>query len=331
MSLSMPQSAPIVLALGHRFASLEIERATLNGVAQVVDANALDEQELAAALQQAAVVMLGTRGRLDAQTVAGLARCRAIVRYGIGVDNVAVAQATAQGILVVNIPEYCIQEVSDHTVALILAANRRLIPAWQAASQGSWGPSVMRGTPRLVNLTVGLVGFGRIGQQVARKIAPLVARVLVYDPFLSDERARELGVEPGTLAAVLGSADVVALTCPLTDETRHLINAATLSQIKPTAWLVNTSRGEIVDEQDLVEALRQGRIAGAALDVLASEPPDAGSPLLSMPNVIVTPHVAWYSEDAVRDLQRLAAEQALRVLSGQRPQWVVNALPAAAV
>ena len=131
----MSQSLPIVLALGHRFSSLEIERATLTGVARVVDANALDEQELAALLQQAAVVMLGTRGTLYAQTITGLARCRAIVRYGIGVDNVAVAQATAQGILIINIPEYCIQEVSDHTVALVLAANRRLIPAWQAASE----------------------------------------------------------------------------------------------------------------------------------------------------------------------------------------------------
>jgi D-3-phosphoglycerate dehydrogenase len=324
----MSQSLPIVLALGHRFASLEIERATLNGVAQVVDANALEGDDLVAALQKAAVVMLGTRGRLDADAVAGLSRCRAIIRYGIGVDNVAVAQATAQGIPVINIPEYCIHEVSDHAVALILAANRRLIPAWQAVSQGIWGPSVMHGTPRLATLTVGIVGFGRIGQQVARKIAPLVSRVLVYDPFVSQERARELGAQPGDLAAVLGAADIVALTCPLTDETRHLIRAATLAQMKPTAWLINTSRGEIVDEQDLVEALRQGRIAGAALDVLASEPPAPDSLLLGMDNVIVTPHVAWYSEDAVQDLQRLAAEQALRILSGQRPQWVVNAPPA---
>jgi D-3-phosphoglycerate dehydrogenase len=328
MAQSIPQSLPIVLALGHRFASLEIERATLSGVAQVVDANALNGDELAAVLQKAAVVMLGTRGRLDAETVAGLSGCRAIIRYGIGVDNVAVAQATAQGLPVINIPEYCIHEVSDHTVALILAANRRLIPAWQAASRGSWGPSVMHGTPRLANLSVGIVGFGRIGQQVALKIAPLVSRVLVYDPFVSAERARQLGAQPGELAAVLGGADFVALTCPLTDETRHLIHAATLARMKPTAWLINTSRGEIVDERDLVEALSQGWIAGAALDVLASEPPAPDSPLLSMANVIVTPHVAWYSEDAVQDLQRLAAEQALRVLSGQRPQWVVNAPPA---
>jgi D-3-phosphoglycerate dehydrogenase len=321
----MPESLPIVLVLGHRFASLETERDTLQGVAEVLDAGALAGGELAAALQEAAVVLLGTRARLDVDTIAGMSRCRAIIRYGIGVDNVAVAQATALGIPVINIPEYCIQEVSDHAVALILAANRRLIPAQQAASHGRWGPAVMRGTPRLANLTVGIVGFGRIGQQVARKIGALVDRILVYDPFVPEERVERLDAQASGLAKMLGEADFVTLTCPLTDGTRHLINATTLAQMKPTAWLINTSRGEIVAEQDLIEALQLGRIQGAALDVLAQEPPAPDSPLLDMANVIVTPHVAWYSEDAVHDLQRLAAEQAWRVLSGQRPRWVVNA------
>lgn len=318
-------SLPVVLALGHRFASLEIERATLVGVAEVVDGNALPEGDLTSALLRASVVMLGTRARLDASTIASLSHCRAIVRYGIGIDNIAVEQATDQGIVVINIPEYCIHEVSDHTVALILAVVRRLFPARDAVTQGRWGPAVMHGTPRLATLAVGIVGFGRIGQQVARKIRPMVDRVLVYDPLVSAERMRQHGVQACDLAELLGQADVVSINCPLTAETRHLINATTLARMKPTAWLINTSRGEIVDEQDLIEALRQGRIQGAALDVLAGEPPAPDSPLLAMPNVLVTPHIAWYSEEAVQDLQRLAAQQALRVLSGQQPQWVVNA------
>jgi len=321
----MDSSLPVVLALGHRFASLEIERATLRGVAEVVDGGTLPAGQLAGALQRASVVMLGTRARLEAGTIVTLAHCRAIIRYGIGVDNVAVEQATAQGIPVINIPEYCIHEVSDHTVALILAVVRRLIPAREAVVQGRWGPAIMQGTPRLATLTVGIVGFGRIGQQVAHKIRPMVDRVLVYDPFVPEERMRGHDVQARDLAGMLGEADVVSINCPLTAETRHLINARTLALMKPSAWLINTSRGEIVEEHALIEALRLGSIQGAALDVLADEPPAPDSPLLTMPNVIVTPHVAWYSEDAVQDLQRLAAEQALCVLNGEQPRWVVNA------
>jgi D-3-phosphoglycerate dehydrogenase len=321
-------SLPVVLAMGHRFASLEIERATLKGAAEIVDGNALPAGQLAAALQQASVVMLGTRARLDVDTVKTLSNCQAIIRYGIGVDNVAVEQATAQGIPVINIPEYCIHEVSDHTVALILAVVRRLIPARETVLRGQWGPAVMHGTPRLATLAVGIVGFGRIGQQVARKVRSIVDRVLVYDPFVPGERMREHGVQARDLEDLLAEADVVSINCPLTGGTRHLINAKALARMKPTAWLINTSRGEIVEEQDLIQALRLGQIQGAALDVLVDEPPAPHSPLIGLPNVIVTPHVAWYSEDAVQDLQRLAAEQALRVLRGQQPQWIVNA-PAA--
>lgn len=320
----MSPSLPVVLALGHRFSSLEIERATLHGLAEVLDSNALAADELSRALDRASVVMLGTRAKLDADSIARMPHCRAIIRYGIGVDNIAVDQATVQGIPVINIPEYCIHEVSDHTVALILAVNRRLIPAHEAIRRGAWGSAIMVGTPRLATLTVGIVGFGRIGQLVARKLRPLVGQVLVYDPFIPDERVREHDVVPSDLGGMLGAADIVTINCPLTPQTRHLFNAETLAQMKPTAWLINTARGEILNEEDLVEALEQGHIQGVALDVLANEPPDPDSPLLGRPNVLVTPHVAWYSEDAVHDLQRLAAEQARRVLSGEQPQWVVN-------
>lgn len=323
----MDSRLPVALAFGHRFPSLEIERRTLDGVAEVVDGNLLQGDRLQGALAGASVVLLGTRARLDAPAIVALSNCRAIVRYGIGVDNIAVDQATRQGILVVNIPEYCVGEVSDHTVALMMAVNRRLVAGYQAAKKGVWAPDFMRGTARLGTLATGIVGFGRIGQEVARKIRPLVKRVLVHDPFVPEESMLLAGVEPSSFGSLLSQSDLITINCPLVPETRHLFRAETLARMKPTAWLINTARGGIIKEDDLIEALRQGRIQGAALDVLADEPPAPDSPLLALPNVILTPHVAWYSEDALRDLQRLAAEQALRVLSGQQPQWVVNATP----
>jgi D-3-phosphoglycerate dehydrogenase len=320
----MKSSPPIVLALGHRLAALEIERSTLSGVAEVLDGNTLPGGEREAALRTARVVMLGTRGKLDATTIMTMSACRGIVRYGVGVDNIDVAQATAQGIPVINVPEYCVEEVSDHTVALILAANRRLLQGHEAARQGEWGPGLMAGTARLATQTVGILGFGRIGQEVARKIRPMVTRVMVHDPYVAAEAVRERGCVPADFIGLLRNSDFVTVNCPLTPETHHLIDAEALANMKPTAWLINTARGEIVQEQDLVEALETERIQGAALDVLTDEPPAPDSPLPRMPNVIVTPHVAWYSRHAVEDLQRLAAEQALRVLTGKPLQWVVN-------
>jgi D-3-phosphoglycerate dehydrogenase len=320
----MNSSLPIVLALGHRFASLDIERSTLSGVAEVLDGNTMPAGEREDALRTVGVVMLGTAGRLDATTIMTMSACRGIVRYGVGVDNIDVGQATTQGIPVINIPEYCVEEVSDHTVALILAASRRLLPGHEAARQGKWGPGLMAGTARLATRTIGILGFGRIGQEVARKIRPMVARVMVHDPFVPAEDVLQRGGIPADFDSLLEGSDFITLNCPLTPETHHIIDAEALAKMKRTAWLINTARGEIVQEQDLVEALESGRIQGAALDVLTDEPPAADSPLLQMPNVIVTPHVAWYSRHAVEDLQRLAAEQAQRILTGRPLQWVVN-------
>jgi phosphoglycerate dehydrogenase-like enzyme len=155
----------------------------------------------------------------------------------------------------------------------------------------------------------------------------MVARVIVHDPFVPAEEVLERGAVPAGFVGLLEASDFVTINCPLTPETHHLIDAEALARMKPSAWLINTARGEIVQEQDLVEALESGRIQGAALDVLTEEPPASGSPLLQMPNVIVTPHVAWYSRHAVEDLQRLAAEQARQVLTGGPLQWVVNPGP----
>lgn len=315
---------PVALALGHRFDSLDLEREVLAGVARVVDGNALSPEALQAELAQAEAVLLGTQYRLTADVINRMARCRVIVRYGAGVDNVDVAAARARGIQVANVPDYCVQEVSDHALALLMAASRRLPWAMQAARQGQWGVAPVREVSRLAEQVVGVLGFGRVGRLFAGKARPLVAEVLVHDPFVPDEEIHGAGFEPVAFEDLLARADYLSVHCPLTEQTRHLLGAAALARMKPTAWLINTSRGEIVDEVALIQALQAGQLAGAALDVLAEEPPPPDHPLVQMDNVLLTPHVAYYSQQAMQELKRRAAEQVRAVLTGGRPTWPVG-------
>jgi D-3-phosphoglycerate dehydrogenase len=268
--------------------------------------------------------MLGTRAELKSETIKTMANCRLIVRYGAGVDNIDIHQATRQGILVANVPDYCVDEVSDHALAMLLAANRRLLQANQETLAGGWGTGVMQGAARLSRQSVGIVGFGRVGQEMARKVRPLVLDVMAYDPVVAPWLMEEAGVRAVDFSTLLAASDYISIHCPLTADTRHLFDRDALEKMKPSAWLINTARGEIVDEQALLDGLRQGEIAGAALDVFAQEPPDSQSPLLSMSNVLLTPHVAFYSIHAIEDLQRHAAEQVRAILSGSTPRWVMN-------
>lgn len=317
-------SLPTVLVLGHRFASLDIEHRVLQDVAMVVDGNALSSAELETALGSAQAILLGTRSRLDAPQIAELEQCRVIVRYGIGVDNIALEQATERGILVANVPDYCLDEVSDHAISLLLAASRRLLRAATALRAGTWNMNLLNGVQRLSEQTVGVVGYGRIGQMVAYKIHPFVHRIVAFDPVVSPDAMRRENVISVSLEQLLGEADFISLHCPLNAHTRHLMNAKTLALAKPTAWLINTSRGELVDEAALYDALVAGRLGGAALDVFAQEPPSPDLPLLQLENVIATPHIAYYSASALQDLQQSAALEARAVLTGQKPKWLVN-------
>lgn len=317
-------NVPTVVALGHRFPSLEIERKVLSGVAIIVDGNALSAEQLPVALETAGAVLLGTRARVDVAQIDAMRECRVIARYGVGVDNIAVERATRRGILVTNVPDYCVEEVSDHAIALLLAASRRLDRAQASMRSGQWGTGIMKGVQRLCEQTAGIVGFGRIGQAAARKVRPFVRTVLAFDPVVPAETIAAQGAEPVDLPTLLRSSDYVSLHCPLFPETEHLINADTLRLVRPGAWLVNTSRGELVDEGALIDALAAHRLGGAALDVFGKEPVPGDSRLFGLDNVILTPHVAWYSERALEDLQRLAAEQVCAVLQGKRPQRLCN-------
>jgi D-3-phosphoglycerate dehydrogenase / 2-oxoglutarate reductase len=226
---------------------------------------------------------------------------------------------------VTNVPDYSIDEVSTHAISLILAYARRLPLLFEMVRQTGWYNAGMdRPAQRLATQTLGVVGFGRIGRTTAAKGKGLGLRVLIYDPFVPAEAVEKAGFASVDLATLLAQSDYLSLHSPLTPETQQLINVDTLAQMKPTAFLVNTSRGGLIDEAALLAAVQGGQIAGAALDVLTVEPPAADHPFLKEPRIWLTPHNAWYSEQAKDDVRRKGAEEVVRVLRGERPANPVN-------
>jgi D-3-phosphoglycerate dehydrogenase len=259
---------------------------------------------------------------IDAAALAAAPRLRGIVRYGVGVDNIALDAAAARRIPVCNVPDYGVEEVSDHALALLLAVARRLPEADARVRAGGWGVPRTRPVQRLAGGTLGLIGFGRIGAALLRKARGLgFARILIADPALHEAPAGCTLADAMTIAA---EADAISLHAPATPATRHIIGAGFLARVKPNAVLINTSRGALVDEGALADALEAGRLMGAGLDVFEAEPLPAHSRLRSLTNVILTDHAAWYSEAAILDLQRKAAEEIARLLTGSAPLHQVN-------
>ena len=267
--------------------------------------------------------VLVTYAKITAEMISQMTRCRIIARFGIGVDNVDIPAATAQGIVVTKVPDYCIDEVSEHTMALLLALARKIAFANSRAHAGHWEMPAVVPIYRLRESVLGLVGFGRIPQLVAPKAKAFGLKVISYDPFVSQETMNRAGVEKVEFSELVSVSDHISIHAPLLPETDHLFNASIFCKMKPTAYLINTARGPIVDEQALAQALDQGHLAGAALDVLSREPPSA-SPLFGRENVILTPHMSFYSAESLIDLQRKAAEEVVRVLSGDAPLNPLN-------
>jgi D-3-phosphoglycerate dehydrogenase / 2-oxoglutarate reductase len=259
---------------------------------------------------------------ITAEVLDALPRCRLVVRYGVGVDNVDVEAAAGRGVWVANVPDYGRDEVADHTLALALAVLRGVVVLDRSVRDGVWDLEAARPLRRLATLTYGVVGCGAIGSAVARRAAELGMRVLGYD--IAQARS-EPPIERVPLEALLEGSDVVSLHAALTPESHHLLGGAALARMRPTAWLVNTARGGLVDAAALLAALDAGELAGAALDVLEREPPDElGWRLARHPRVVATPHAAWYSEEAFHTLKTEVAREALRVLEGGRPRSPVN-------
>jgi D-3-phosphoglycerate dehydrogenase len=267
--------------------------------------------------------VLVTYAKITAEMISQMTRCRIIARFGIGVDNVDIPAATEAGIVVTRVPDYCIDEVSDHTMALLLALARKITFANSRAHAGHWEMPAVVPIYRLRGSVLGLVGFGRIPQLVAPKAKAFGLKVISYDPFVSQETMNRAGVEKVEFSELVSVSDHISIHAPLLPETDHLFNASIFCKMKPAAYLINTARGPIVDEQALAQALDQGHLAGAALDVLSREPPSA-SPLFGRENVILTPHMSFYSLESLIDLQRKAAEEVVRVLSGNAPLNPLN-------
>jgi D-3-phosphoglycerate dehydrogenase len=267
--------------------------------------------------------LLVTYAKITADMIRQMARCRIIARFGIGVDNVDISAASDARIVVTRVPDYCIDEVSDHTLALLLALVRKIPFANSRAQAGRWEMSAVVPVHRLRGTVLGLVGFGRIPQSIVPKAKAFGLKVVTCDPYVSEDVTTAASVDRVDFAELLKVSDCVSIHTPLMPETLGLFNADVFRQMKPTAYLINTARGPIVDEAALAHALDAGQLAGAALDVLSHEPPSA-SPLLGRDNVILTPHMSFYSVESLIELQTKAAEEVVRVLTGHAPRSPVN-------
>ena len=313
-----------VLVTDHAWPSLEIEAQVLSEVgAELVVAKQGDEEELLSLAPSVDAILTCwkpvTQAVLERAT-----RCVIVSRYGVGLDNIAVDDATRLGMIVTNVPDFCLEEVSDHAMALLLGCARRIGLFARATRSGRWSLDEGRPIHRLRGQTLGLVGFGNTARALVPKARGFGLKVTAYSPRLDPKACESLGVEPCAWDEVLRRADYLSVHVPLTSETRHLIDTDALHAMRTTAYLINTSRGAVIDEQALRRALTEGSIAGAGLDVLAEEPPAPDHPLLALDNVIATPHSAFYSVAAIEELERSAAQNVATVLRGKLPTNVIN-------
>jgi D-3-phosphoglycerate dehydrogenase / 2-oxoglutarate reductase len=325
--LRVPQGRDVKIVItDYRFPDVEQERRAVEAAGGTLVAGQATNEEQVAELCRDADGVLNARAPVTRQAIAAMHRCRIIVRYGIGVDTVDVAAATERGIFVANVPDYCLDEVSDQAFALLLMLSRQMIPAIALAREDAWPVSKMPPLQRLRGQTCGLVGCGRIGSLLAAKVKPLGMNVIIHDPYLNGERAREMGVELVSFDALLSRADFISLHAPLTDETHHLFGATAFARMKKNASIINTARGGLIDEVALLAALDAGQIFGAGLDVLESETvvTPVRTALVRHPKIIVTAHTAWISQQARATLQLRAIEQVLACLRGELPYGLVN-------
>jgi len=276
------------------------------------------------AVARDADAILVTYAKLPGELLRQLTRCRAIGRFGLGVDNIDIAVAAERGITVTYVPDYCMQEVSDHAMALLLALARKVVFSNHLVQSGRWEMPAVVPVRRLEGQVLGLVGFGNIPRRVTPKAQAFGLRVLTFDPFVAPDALRDAGVEGVGFDELLAQSDFVSIHAPLMPATRGLFDAAAFGKMKRGAYLINTARGPLVDEPALIAALDNGRLGGAALDVVATEPLAKDSRLLGRDNVILSPHTAFYSVEALEELQTKCASDVARVLSGEAPVYPVR-------
>ncbi len=309
-------SRPLVVITDHGFKGLRHEEAIIGTSVDLRVHQCRTEDDVIKA-GAAAVALLVQWAPITARVIANLEQCRVIVRYGIGVDNVDVEAARRKGITVCNVPDYGVNEVADHAVTLAITLARQ-VPFYDRDLQaGGWAPTARLEMPDFDQMVFGTFGFGRIARKVLERVRAFGFRLIAHDPLVDAATMRTLGVEKVQQDDLFAAADILSLHCPLTPETRHVVNARRLALMKPQAVLVNTARGALVDTSALVEALHDNRIGFAGLDVFEEEPLPPQHPLRGAPRTVLTPHVAWYSTGSLDRLQRLAAEEIKRSLDGQ--------------
>jgi D-3-phosphoglycerate dehydrogenase len=307
---------------------VEEEKKILSRYASVTVANTTSEDQLVEFVKDVDVIMV-VYAKITKRIINSATKLKGIIRYGIGVDNIDLEAATAKGVIVANVPDYAIETVADHTWALILALVRRIVIADKYVRNrlyiGKWTnpPEYLRGID-LSGKVLGLIGVGRIGREVAKRAKGFGVKILGYDPYISSDVAKEFGIELVNLDTLLSESDIISIHCPLTKETYHLINEDKIRLMRKRPYIINTARGAIIDEKALYKALKEGWIAGAALDVFEIEPPPENNPLFELDNVVLTPHIAWYTEEALRRLEMSAVEEAIRILRGELPRNIVN-------
>ncbi|MFH1031794.1 MAG: C-terminal binding protein [Chloroflexota bacterium] len=298
--------------------------------ARLVKAPVWIEDDIISNARDADAVMAANIEPYTRRVIQALKKCKVISRMGAGYDNIDVAAATEEGIPVAYIPDASIAEVSDHALALLLALSRKIITVDRLVKRGAWqmGNREIYDARipmyRLSEQTVGVVGAGKIGSAFIGKAKALGLKVIVYDPYLSAESAKKLGAAPVDFERLLHESDYVSLHAPLTNETRHLFNIKAFKKMKPTAYIINTSRGELINEKDLIITLTEHVIAGAGLDVTEPEPPSPDNPLIKLDNVIITAHSGFYSEHALKELRLRTAGAVVMALRGEWPPIIAN-------
>ncbi len=316
---------PVVAITDFTFPSLEIEERIVHAAGAELRAG--NDRHIAALklLVADADAVITQFAPIHAEVISEMRRVKVIVRYGIGYDTVDVKAARERGIPVCNVPDYCIDEVADHTLAFILGVTRQVVPNTLYIRDGKWGLATpLDQLQTLRDQTVGIVGFGRIGREVAARLAPFKSRRLVFDAFVPADTIRSAGCEAVTLEELLTQSDIVTLHCPSTPQTKKLLNTDALARMKRGAIVVNLARGDLIDTAALIVALQSGHLAGAAIDVCDPEPIPTDSPLRSLPNVIVASHIASASPKSVRTLRETAAHIAVMALRGEPLPNVVN-------
>ena len=313
-----------VIITDYGWPSVELERQVLAEIgAELIVAETGAEDELVALAPEADGILTNWKPTTG-NVIQAASECKVIGRTGIGVDNIDVETATALGIVVTNVPVFCVDEVSDHAMALLLACARKVALLDRGVRDGEWDRDVGPSMHRMRGQTLGIIGLGKIGEAIPPKAKAFGLDVLAYTPRLTPQIAQKYGVECTNLQELIARSDFITIHAPLTPGTEGLIGEKELRKMKPTAYIINTSRGDIIDSTALHKALTEGWIAGAALDVLPQEPPADDYPLLGLDNVVITPHAAFMSEESIYDLEVKAATAVAQVLTGQMPESIVN-------